>query len=66
MQMTQCCLLKIKESSKILMTALDDKYKEYGMVLNEKRTKVMLISKEESYGSLNITINGKKLQEVKG
>ena len=50
----------------ILMTALNDKCEGYGMVLNEKKTKVMLISKEEPYGNLNITINGKKLQEVKG
>ena len=36
------------------------------MVLNEKKTKLMLISKEEPYGKLNITIDRKSLKEVKG
>ena len=30
----------------ILMTALNDKCEEYGMVLNEKKAKFILISKE--------------------
>ena len=49
-----------------LMTALNYKCEEYGMVLDKKKIKVMLISKEEPYGNLNIPINGKILPEVKG
>ena len=60
------CLAENEGELQILMTALNDKCEEYGMVLNETKTKLMLISTEEPYGNLNIIINGKSLQEVKG
>ena len=48
-----------------LITALNDKYEECGMILNEMKRKVMLISKDQQFGTITI-FEWKIIAEVDG
>ena len=46
-----------------MLSSLNDVVEDYGMKINEKKTKVMKISRNSQEG-VNIHIKGKKLEEV--
>ncbi|KAG1657347.1 putative uncharacterized transposon-derived protein F52C9.6 [Nymphon striatum] len=55
-----------QEDLQMMVNKLCEKCKEYGMALNAKKTKVMLMSKNKCNDQINIYAERDKLEEVKG
>ncbi|KAG1676596.1 putative uncharacterized transposon-derived protein F52C9.6 [Nymphon striatum] len=55
-----------QEDLQMMVNKLCEKCKEYGMALNAKKTKVMLVSKNKCNDQINIYAERDKLEEVKG
>ncbi|KAG1661666.1 putative uncharacterized transposon-derived protein F52C9.6 [Nymphon striatum] len=55
-----------QEDLQMMVNKLCEKCKEYGMALNAKKTKVMLVSKNKCNDQINIYADRDKLEEVNG
>ncbi|KAG1653072.1 LINE-1 retrotransposable element ORF2 protein [Nymphon striatum] len=65
----ETCLILMTESQEdlqMMVNKLCEKCKEYGMALNAKKTKVMLVSKNKCNDQINIYADRDKLEEVNG
>ena len=50
----------------MLLQALNDKCREYGMSLNENKTKVMVLDGRETNENININVQGRRLEQIEG
>ena len=60
-------LLAESESKlQLLVQSLNDKCREYGMSLNENKTKVMVLEGSEINENININVQGRILEQIEG
>ena len=46
------------------INTLNEKGKEYGMIMNMKKTNVMIVSKKEVVSNAKLTIEGRAIEQV--